>query len=328
MQHDMASDQTQFAPPSPSPQTRPTRPPRPTSAQGIPPLPPLSRNPQSQSQESWDEEEEPQAQSTTTQRPPRRPTGTGRTGSTKSQHQQRPQQEQEVPPPGGGRATNMGNGSVKWEFGGQTVYVRDATKHPPGASYAVSIIVGIACIGAIFLQMFTTFVAFTAIVFHGKVYMLLPPSGQDVNRNSTYIAGLIIAVGFQAPLIFFAFKVDKRFAAERHRILSISAKIGAIWEGFKQVVASSLLLSLWAGIAIIADTIGDVKFVSMLTDSWVFLFFYATSLYGLSTIGLSECLQLLWDGMVTAEWLRHVKAANDFAMMKLADMKNQRGGAK
>ncbi len=317
MQHDMESE---FAPPSPSPQTRPTRP---TSAPGIPPL---SRNPrsQTQSQESGDEEDPPPVQSTTAQRPPRRPTG--RTGSTANQHrtqsQYRPPQE---PTPPGGRATNMGNGAVKWEFGGQTVYVRDATKHPPGASYAVAVIVGIACIGAIGLQMFTTFVAFTAIVFHGKTYLLLPLVGQDASRNSTYVAGAVMAIGFQAPLIFFAFKVDKRFAAERHRILSISAKIGAIWEGFKQVVAANMLLSLWAFIAVVADTIGDVTFVSMLTDSWVFLFFYATSLYGLSTVGLSESLQLLWDGMVTSEWLRHVKAANDAAMFQLANMKRKQG---
>jgi hypothetical protein len=205
--------------------------------------------------------------------------------------------------------------------------VRDATKHPPGASYTVAVIIGLACLFAIFWQMFTTFSAFSTIVFHGRIWLSLPPAGQDVGRNVVYVVVSLLAVGFQAPLLIFAFKIDKRFAAERHKILSISAKVGAIWEGFKEVVAANLLLSIWSLIAILADTMGDVAFVSTLTDSPFFLFFYATSLYGLSTIGLSECLQILWDGMVTSEWLRHVRAANDYATMKMAEMR-QRGGMK
>lgn len=252
------------------------------------------------------------------------------TGSRRSHQQPPPQpapQEQEAPPPGG-RATNMGNGAVKWEFGGQTVYVRDATKHPPGASYTIALLVGLACIFAVFWQMFTTFSAFSSMVFDGKLYQSFPPGARDVVSNTVVIVCVLIAVSFQAPLLFFAFKIDKHFATTRHLRLSMSAKIAMIWEGTKAVVASNLLLSIWAVIALVADTIGDVTFVAKLTDSSFFLFFYATGLYGLSTLGLSECLQILWDGMVTSEWLKHVQAANEFAAMEVAKMKHHGGSAK
>src|SRR5216684_3765214 len=171
-----------------------------------------------------------------------------------------------------------------------------------------------ACVGAVIWQMITTYSAFSNMIFDGTKWLSLSRAGQDAARVFVEIICGIIAVSFQAPLLFWAFKIDKRFATERHRRLSFAAKVSLIWEVAKEVIAGNLFLSLWAAIALVADTIGDVGFLALYTNSPVVLFFYATGLYGLSTIGLSECLQILWDGMITSEWLQHVRAANMAAM--------------
>lgn len=214
-------------------------------------------------------------------------------------------------------AEPLSNGAVKWTALGQTVYVRDATKHPPGASYTVALLVGLACIFAIFWQGFTTFNAFSNMIFDGKIWLALDLSAQNIGRPVVNVSCLLIAVGFQAPLLFIGFKIDKRWATERHRQLSLAAKVNMLYHLTGELLAGNLLLSLWAILALVADTLGDVSFVNALTDNSVFLFFYAISLYGLSTVGLSECLQLVWDGMVTSEWLKHVRNANQWAEMNI-----------
>lgn len=227
-------------------------------------------------------------------------------------------------PPPVGKATSLGNGTVEWSAFGQTVYVRDATKHPPGASFAVALVIGFACLLAVIWQMVTTYNAFSNLIFDGNIWMQLTRSAQDAARLSVEIICTLIAISFQAPLLFFAFKVDKHFATTRHLRLSMAAKIAVIWEGMKEIVASNMLLAIWTVIALFADSIGDIGFLSSYSDSSVVLFFYATGLYGLSTIGLSESLQILWDGMVTSEWLKHVRAANAWAMLKAQEMANQK----
>ncbi len=245
-------------------------------------------------------------------------------GSHRRQQGQQGQQQQSQPLHNG-TATQLGGGAVQWSAFGQTVYVRDATKHPPLASYIIALIIGVPCVGAIFQQMLTTYSAFSNMIFDGKVWEHFTRAAQDAARTPVIIMVALIAVSFQAPLIFFAFKIDKRFASERHLRLSFAAKLGKVVDITKEVIASNLLLSIWAFVAIIADTIGDVSFVATFTDSSIFLFFYSTGLYALSTIGLSESLQMLWDGMVTSEWLRHVKAANDYAALTIRNAASKRG---
>lgn len=253
---------------------------------------------------------------------------TGQQSQAGPQPRQRAQtsQAEQTQPLHNGNATQLGSGAVEWKAFGQTVYVRDATKHPAAASYSIAAILGLASIGAIFVQMGTTYFAFSNMVFIGKIWEKFSLTTQNASRPIVLVACALIAVSFQAPLIYLAFKIDKRFASERHNRLSFAAKLGKVVDITKQIIADNLLLSIWAFIAIIADTIGDVSFIGTYTDSSIFLFFYATGLYGLSTIGLSEALQMTWDGMVTSEWMRHVKAANDYAAMTVANAAKSRGG--
>jgi hypothetical protein len=257
--------------------------------------------------------------------PPRRPRTRQSDAATQKLPPNHDQQGRQQPPPSSNTtsARPLGNGAVEWHAFGQVVYVKDATKHPPGASYAVAGLVGICCLVCVVWQMITTYSAFSNIIFDGTVWAHLSRAGEDAARLPIEIICGLIAVGFQSPLIIWAFKVDKRFASERHRRLSFASKMGLMWEVTKEVVAANLFLSLWAAIALVADTIGDVAFLSAYTDSSIVLFFYGTSLYGMSTIGLSECLQILWDGMVTSEWLQHVRTANAAAVaaMKRAQQK-------
>jgi len=281
--------------------------------------------------------QQPSSQQPTTTTPPRRPRP--RPVADQTTHRFSPTGEQDAAPPTQGQqrqqpsspphasttSRSLGNGAVEWHAFGQVVYVKDATKHPPGASYAVAGLVGICCLACVVWQMVTTYSAFSNMIFDGTVWEKLSQAGQNGARLPVIIICALIAVGFQSPLILWAFKIDKRFASERHRQLSLSAKIGVMWEVTKNVIAANLFLTLWAAIALVADTIGDVAFLSAYTDSSIVLFFYATSLYGMSTIGLSECLQIVWDGMVTSEWLQHVRAAN--AAAAAAIKKAQQRGA-
>src|ERR1700694_5727425 len=134
-------------------------------------------------------------------------------------HHQRRTEETAPPPEGapGGRAERLDNGEVKWESFGQTVYVRDATKHPPGASYTVAIIIGFFCLVAIFWQANTTFSAFGNMIFNDPKWLSLSQGAQSAARNPVNIICLMIAVSFQAPLIFMGFKIDKRWAGESFR---------------------------------------------------------------------------------------------------------------
>ncbi len=257
---------------------------------------------------------------------PRSTSGQSSARSNASAPEQAQSEREQQTPPGNGAAVDLGNGTVEWHAFGQVVYVRDATKHPPMASFVVAFIVGFFCVAAVGWQAFTTFTAFINLIVDGAIWHRLSALAQDAARNPVGVICLLIAVSFQAPLLFFAFKVDKRFAQERHKVLSMSAKIGLVWTVFGEIVAGNLLLSIWAGIALVADTIGDVGFLSSYTDSSVVLFFYAVGLYGLSTVGLSECLQILWDGMVSNEWLKHVRAANAWVAAKLEEKQQQKKG--
>jgi hypothetical protein len=225
---------------------------------------------------------------------------------------------------GESRAEAIGNGAVKWEAFGQTVYVRDATKHPPGASYTAAVIVGIFCLGAIIGQASTTFVAFSNMIFDDPTWLRLSLAAQNAGRLPVDGICLMIAASFQAPLLFMGFKIDKRWASERHKRLTLASKATMILSVTGEIVAGNVLLTIWAVLALVADTLGDVGFLNNYTSNPVVLFFYATGLYGLSTVGMSECLQLLWDGMVTAEWLKHVRAANAWAMMKVQEFEEAR----
>src|SRR5579863_8537526 len=112
------------------------------------------------------------------------------------------QQEQDEPqttrPLHNGNATQLGNGSVEWKAFGQTVYVRDATKHPPMASFIIAFIIGIFAVGAIVMQMITTFSAYSNMVFDGKVWEHFTRAAQDAGRPVVNVAVVLIAVSFQA----------------------------------------------------------------------------------------------------------------------------------
>src|SRR5579863_609696 len=101
--------------------------------------------------------------------PPRQHTTTGqRTTSSNTGSQSQAQNTQQ--PLHNGTATQLGGGTVEWKAFGQTVYVRDATKHPPMASFIIAFIIGIFAVGAIVMQMITTFSAYSNMVFDGKVW--------------------------------------------------------------------------------------------------------------------------------------------------------------
>lgn len=237
--------------------------------------------------------------------------------------QQRPSrasdhQEQGTNPASGAtRAhTNAGTSSSSasighgWANAFKHVYVRDPTKHPPAAGYSVGGIGILAGTIAILWQMNTTFSAFTNIIYTGTVWKHLSEASQSAARQPVNIAAALIAVSFQLGLLFWAFKVDKRWLAERQQQLSMAAKAATIGRVLKEIIAENILLTIWAALSFVADTIGDVNYINTISNDPTFLFFYATALYSLSTIGISESLQLVWDAVVTGEWLRYVKYMN------------------
>lgn len=193
---------------------------------------------------------------------------------------------------------------------GNTTYVRDPTKHPPLAGYilgGLGVLAGIVVIG---WQMFTTGVAFYKMIVDGSAWRALPLQAQVAAATPVLLICILVAVSFSFGLLFFVFKVDKRWATERHQMLSKAARVKVLWQSIADVASDNVLLTGWAIISFVGDTIGDAGFMNIYSHDTMVLFFYCSAIYSLSTISLSESLQVMWDAVISSEWLKHIRLMN------------------
>jgi hypothetical protein len=178
----------------------------------------------------------------------------------------------------------------------------DTTVHqPPIAMYVIGgagVLLGMGTNG---WQMFTTFIAFWAI---------LNPNGTPVDLGKQpmdfAICGLI-AVSFQFALIMLCFRIDTTW---KRKAEAIPAKGAAMRSAAVEIVQHVNIFLVWGVLGFVVDTIGDYTFVSIYTDRLnagnadFIVFLYAVALYALSTIAFVRSIEYLWAGFRAADSLK------------------------
>lgn len=200
------------------------------------------------------------------------------------------------------------------EAGGAKHFDAGSIHHPPWFSYGLAGFGVLFGIGANGWQVFTSVIAFFNMFVQGAVYKSMDAHGQGNASAAALAISIGMSLAFQLGVLLFVFRVHTEFKEQK-------VKVGDTMQAVKttavQMVAHHRLLLAWSLLSFAADTVGDFTFINLITGDPFMQLCYTLSLYAVSTIILSACLERHWAARVSLENWRAFKAYTKLMHLKL-----------